>query len=67
MRKRLGALHSDNIEEFEKLAVETSNKSLIFYNNPTYKQKSSLMVNQKLISSFDYTSDLLVIIISCKF
>lgn len=67
MRKRLGAIHSDTIEEFEKLAVETNNKSLIFYNYPSFKQKTSHMVNQKLISSFDYTSDLLVTILRSKF
>ncbi len=32
MRKRLYAIHSDTTEEFEKLALQTENQSLIFYN-----------------------------------
>jgi len=38
MRKRLGAIHSDTIEEYEKLAVITNNQSLIYYNSSSKKR-----------------------------
>lgn len=58
MRKRLGAIHSDSTEEYEKLAIETNNKSLIFYNS---KNHSSKKINEKILSSFDYCYDYVVI------